>query len=659
MEVLLRPSELQSSVLPLLLVGGAALALPPLVNRDSRLHRTALFAVAIALAVRYLWWRGTTTLAPAELSWDFLASWSFFAVEAASVLGSLSAFIILSRVRHRHDEVVRHLAWWGDAPPPKVAVLIATYNEERDVLLRTIVGAKAIDYPDVDIYVCDDKRRDWLRALCAQTGVTHVTRPDNSHAKAGNINHALGMLAAQDRPPDFVAVLDADFVPHREFLGRTLALFHASDVGLVQTPQHFFNPDPIQHNLGLDRSYPDEQRFFFDQLQPSRDAWGIAFCCGTSSVIRWQALRRIGGFPTDSVTEDFMLTLALQDQGWRTVYLDEPLTEGLAPEGLKEYITQRARWCLGSMQIMRSRLGPFSRNRLRLRDRWSLVDSLLFWTTTSPFRLMALVYPLFYWFFGITVVDASVPEVIAYFGVYFCWTIMTLNIVSRGMIVPVVNDVSQLLGAIPITQAAFNGLVRPQGQGFSVTAKGGDRGRVTVQWELMRPFLVLFALTLAGLCIGIVSDAYAYNEAGDGKAVILFWTLYNLIVLAVMLLVCIELPRAERHVADLPERGKLLAGGRDQPVWIGEMTTESASIRGQQRPVGSTHVLEITGVGPVAATVTAHSDDGMRLRLRPDAEVGAALLRKLHAEGGAPGTLTARLDGIVADLARRLSRRAS
>ena len=45
-------------------------------------------------------------------------------------------------------------------------------------------------------------------------------------------------------------------------------------------------------------------------------------------MMRWRALESIGGFPTDSVTEDFLITLRLQEQGWRTVYLNEPLTEG-------------------------------------------------------------------------------------------------------------------------------------------------------------------------------------------------------------------------------------------------------------------------------------------------------------------------------------------
>ncbi|RUT27987.1 glycosyltransferase, partial [Arsenicitalea aurantiaca] len=232
--------------------------------------------------------------------------------------------------------------------------------------------------------------------------------------KAGNINHTLERLRGTPDQPDFVAVLDADFVPHRDFLARSIALFHDPETGLVQTPQHFFNPDPIQHNLGISRSYPDEQRFFFDYMQPSRDAWGIAVCCGTSSIVRWSALDAIGDFPTSSVTEDYLLTAKLKLHGYSTVYLNEPLSEGLAPEGLKEYITQRARWGLGLMQIAHGEAGPLSSNKLRLRDRWGVLDSWLYWLTAFAFRLSCIVYPLLYWYFGVIVVDADINGILAH-----------------------------------------------------------------------------------------------------------------------------------------------------------------------------------------------------------------------------------------------------
>jgi cellulose synthase (UDP-forming) len=647
-------SELQSSLAGLLLIVGCSMVMPAFLSPEKNWHRALLFSIAAFLSLRYFWWRITQTISPAELSWDMLFSWSFAALEGAALLSSLSAFLILSRWRERSSEADANAVWWHE-DIPTVAVLIATYNEELGVLARTIAGAKGLKHPRVEVYVLDDGKRDWLQDYCHAQSVNYVRRPDNKGSKAGNINHALTILGNNKDVSDYVVVLDADFVPHTNFLERTLALFREEDVGLVQTPQHFFNADPVQHNLGLSRSYPDEQRFFFDHLQPSRDAWGIAFCCGTSSVVRWDAVQAIGGFPTDSITEDYMLTLAMQECGWRTVYLDEALTEGLAPEGLKEYVTQRARWCLGLMQIARSRLGPFSRNKLRLRDRWSVVDSVLYWLTSFPFKLAALIYPLFYWFFNVTVVNAALPDVISYFGMYFVWILFVLNFISGGLVVPIVNDVSQLLGAIPITRAAVVGLIQPKGHPFSVTAKGGDRTKIIVQWRLMRPFLILFALTLIGLSIGVFSDRFAFNEAGDGKIVILFWTVYNLATLAVTILVCVELPRAEAHLADRPQRILVRAGSRLHRVWLTELAQESARIRGIVLEPGEQVVVALRDVGEVLAIANKRLPDGVLLALQPNQQQNEALLQRLYAKGGAPGVTRTRISKLLRDAVSRIS----
>lgn len=647
-------SELQSSIAHILLALGLGLVLSSLLKPQNRLHRTLLFAVGMILAVRYIWWRGTQTLAPLDFTLDCLFSWSFFALETASVLSSLSAFTIMTRTINRSAEVERHSAWWRPDTAPRVAIMIATYNEDQTVLERTIVGAKASDHQNFEVLVLDDGKRDWLRDFCESQKVRYLRRPDNKGSKAGNINHALGVLAKDIEPPDFIAVLDADFVPHTNFVSRALALFHKPDVGLVQTPQHFFNPDPIQHNLGLSRSYPDEQRFFFDHLQPSRDAWGIAFCCGTSSVIRWEAVQAAGGFPTDSITEDFMLTLALQERGFRTVYLNEPLTEGLAPEGLKEYVTQRARWCLGLMQIARGPLGPLARNNLRLRDRWSVLDSVFFWLTTFIFRIASMTFPLFYWFFNITVVNASVPDVITYFGTYMVWILFVLNFISSGMVIPIVNDVSQLLGAIPISRAAIIGLIKPKGHPFSVTAKGGDRTQIVIQWRLMRPFLVLVALTILGLVVGLFSDRFAFNDAGDGKIVILFWTVYNLIILSVTLAVCVELPRVEQHYADSPERALISVDGKLKRVWMTDLTQETARVRGIQLEPAARVTMRIKDIGDFPTTVLESTSDGALLSLSLEDAQYQALLRRLYAGGNVPSVTATRMSAILSDATARI-----
>lgn len=359
---------------PGLITLGAFMAIVPLLKRDSTMARSFLAAVSLVFLLRYLHWRVTATLPPPHLTADAVIGYPFMLLEAASLVAVALSLLFLSRTIDR-TKAARIDGRATDPHAPLIDVFICTYNEERSILERTIIGATGMAYGNYRVWVLDDGRRPWLRRLSSELGCHYLTRPDNHHAKAGNINNALKHVGTLPEQPDFVAILDADFVPRPDFLARTISLMDDASVGVVQTPQHFINPDPIQTNLAATDVWPDEQRFFFDILMPAKDAWGVAFCCGTSSLIRYSGLMRIGGFPTDSVTEDYLVTLRLKEFGLTTIYLNERLTIGLAPEGLKEYITQRARWCLGFMQIIRGRSGPLSRDRnspSSTGSRWSM-----------------------------------------------------------------------------------------------------------------------------------------------------------------------------------------------------------------------------------------------------------------------------------------------
>lgn len=639
-----------------MLVIGVSLLILSLGNRNKTSHRVAALAVTTFLALRYIWWRGAKTLAPLDFTLDALASWTLFLIELVTIASTISVTLLLTRVRDRSVEADANESWWEPNPAPRVAVLIPTYNEDLAVLRRTIIGAAMLEYPNYEVLVLDDGCRDWLRDYCARRSIRYIRRQNNKGSKAGNINHALNLLAEDMVQPDFIAIFDADFVPHRSFLRRTVALMKDVSIGIVQTPQHFFNADPIQHNLNLSKAYPDEQRFFFDHLQASRDAWGIAICCGTSSLARWKALREIGGLPQDSVTEDFLLTLTLQGVGYGTAYLNEPLSEGLAPEGLGEFITQRTRWCLGVMQIVRSPYGPLGTGHRRIRDRWSIIDAFLFWLMSSIFRLAAIFYPLLYWCFGIISVNASVSDVISYFLTYYFWSIAIMQFLSRGALIPILVDVSQLLCATPVVRAIFTGLVRPAGHKFSVTAKGGDRKGVVVQWRPLSFFLSTLLLTFCALLLGSMFDSFADFDAGSGKNVVLFWSIYNMIVLALAAMVCIELPRVERHVMDKPERSIFrLDSGQPHRIWISRLASDNARIRGRRYQVGAPGLLRIPAVGDMVVEVDKLTEDGAYLCLKPTDDQFEALLRKLHTEDGAPGVTALNIDNFLRDFAKRLA----
>jgi cellulose synthase (UDP-forming) len=617
--------------LTFILIGAATLLLPHLDPRDDR-PRMLLFGISILLLWRYIGWRFSMTIPPLAPNLESLYAWMFALVEAAAAVGSTLAFVTLGRTRDRARDVSEARAWLnGLRLAPRVDVLITTFNEEETILARSIVGALSIDFPGVRVWVLDDGRRPWVEQLCYSKKAHYLSRPDNRHAKAGNINHALTVIRREPDPPEFIVLLDADFIPQRNFLWRTMPLFHDEQVGLVQTPQHFFNNDPIQSNLLIGKVWPDEQRFFFDHVMASKDAWGAAFCCGTSSVIRVGALEEIGGFPTDSVTEDFLVTLELDRHGWRTVYLNERLSAGLAPEGIKEYLTQRGRWCLGLMQIIRSSIGPFSRAHLSPAYRVGLIDALIYWAISFPFKLLCLTVPIVYWFTGLNAVQAPLDAIVHYFLPYYLSVMITLGWATGGLIQPILTDVTHVLTMFEAIRATLIGLLKPHGHPFKVTAKGGRRDQLIIAWPMVRRFAVLASLTLFGMLYASVADFAPSHVRFDAKVMNLGWSVYNIIVLLLAISVCVELPRyrrEERFATDEPVR--ICSGDRTFTAPLADISVSGARIQAPRPgPVGSTVMVALQHVGNAEARIVDGSNEMFVVEFVSADKTRDALIRKL------------------------------
>jgi cellulose synthase (UDP-forming) len=543
--------------------------------------RAFMVAGSLALMTQYAFWRITQTLPAPSYSFEYALAFVFLVAELIGIVTAALSLLFLTRTRDRSPDADANAEWLSaQDPAPSIDVLICSYNEGREILERTIVGALGMDYPNFRVWMLDDTRRAWVKTLCAELGCRYLSRSDNAHAKAGNINHALKHVASLPGAPEFVSILDADFVPTPQFLKRAMSLFRDPGIGVVQTPQHFVNPDPIQINLGATKFWPDEQRFFFDIVLPAKDAWSAAFCCGTSSLIRMQPLMQIGGFPTDSVTEDYLLSVRLKEQGFLTAYLNEPLTYGLAPEGLKEYIIQRSRWCLGFMQIARGRSGPLSiGSPLAFIDRLSLTEVFLNWTAVPFSRAIGLIIPPVCLALNLHPFHASLDDLAIHFLPYWLWSGLTMHWLSGGRIVPILFDVSQIIVMPQVLKAAAFGLARPQGQKFQVTVKGGDRNRGFIEWTVMRPFVALIALSL-----GAVLWAFYVNGGGSEihfSSPALAWTWYNLIVLVVLCFVCVERPRkraaerfASRDLISVETRG------RKQLMQLADLSITGARIFG-------------------------------------------------------------------------------
>lgn len=600
-------------------------------GRSDRAPDRALFGCfAGVLLVRYAIWRTTQTLPGPDHGFASVWAYAFYAFEMISVIYTLAAIVVMVRRRDGtpvadHGEAMLRQA--GDRVPA-VDVFIATYNEELQILEKTIIAAKAIDYPHVNVWVLDDTRRDWLRDYCAKQGVYYARRPDNTHAKAGNLNNGLKLSAQRTNAP-YILVLDADFAAQKNILYRTLGLFGERGVALVQTPQFYFNADPIQHNLGAADSWVDEQRVFFDVFQPSRDAWNAAFCVGTSFVVSRKAITEAGGFPTGSVCEDIHTSYLLRKAGYLTRWLNERLSVGMSAEGLVEYINQRSRWCLGTMQVALLRDGPLRDPAYTLGDRLHYLHGMMHWLS-KPFLLMMLIAPVLYWYFGIAAFYTT-PAAFTYYGVpaligfwlYGPW-------ITDRRTLPVFTEVTQLVAAYAVTLTLITACIRPFGRPFKVTAKGMDRSKVTVHWKLAGFFIALMFFLQAGAV-----DTVLAGTMTAGTIFNLAWTLVALVLVLAAIMACVDLPRLkqeERFPFDRPSRWRF--GPHEEASRLIDISLSGAALqRGYTTPAtGAPIEVQIPQVGWVPATVVRQTSRRLCVQFRPDEATRQRLIELIFCE---------------------------
>ncbi len=589
-----------------LAVAGFFAALARFLPRNAVWARTLVVAIGVAVSTRYFCWRLLATILPSDL-FSLAGAW-YLLIYGCEVAGFFNQFLfhtLLTGVADRSPEADRYEEELRSRPAdqlPSVDVFICTFNEGLDVVERTIVAALALDYPRFKVWVLDDGDRDWLRDFCQEHGAGYIRRSEHRHAKAGNINHALSLTSGE-----FFAVLDADFAPFRNFLYRTVGFFADRRIGIVQTPQHFFNPDPIQFNLGLTAAWPDEQRLFFDVILPSRDAWDCAWCCGSCSVQRREAVLGAGGVPTDSITEDFLSTIVLLRKGYITRYLNERLTMGLAPENLEGYFRQRERWCRGNLQTLFLKSGPLGPGLTLLQRLFFLpID----WVVQHVIRLLMVLVPIIYLWTGVgPFVIPSMAELLMYQLPALVALLGAIRWFAPNSYLPILSTASALFTSFRVVPAGLSTLIKPFGTPFRVTPKGSSItfsfGDVTVLVTVVG----LMVLTLGGLIKNRIApssadDMSAFQFVGEA------WALVNLIVLAVTALIAIESPRRRKE-----ERFP-----HDRPA--------TCRLHGVQYPC---RVRDISASGALLDGVNAVSTDG-RIEVVLD-DVGALPARIVRATG--------------------------
>ncbi len=530
----------------LLAFAGALFLLALALTKISPKPRTAagfmVVGIMLALTIRYVLWRALSTLNLAT-PLNGVFSLGLFFLEMVTVLMTLIQLCLVVTVKDRHSEADRlELAVNRGRVAPSVDIFIPTYNEDAFILRRTIIGCQALKWPHKKVYLLDDTRRPEMKQLAEELGCEYLTRPDNQHAKAGNLNHAFAQTNGE-----LIAVFDADFIPTNNFIRRTAGFFQDQKVGLVQTPQSYYTFEPVARNLGLENFILPEEEMFYRLIQPSRDGVGGAVCTGTSFVVRRSALEEIGGFVTDSVCEDYFTGIRISARGYQLIYLDEKLSAGLATEDMATQLAQRLRWTQGSLQAFFLDDNPLIIPGLSPLERLAYLEGLL-----SRFALLSraafLFAPLAYSLLGAIPVRATLAELLYFFLPYYLVYLAVYSWLTQRSRSLFLSDMYDSVHCIPLAITVIQVMLNPFAKGFKVTPKGISKERFNFNWTSGLPLLVLLAATALGVWRILGGQVPAWPKMAEFPIWInagLIWSAYNLLIIAVAVLSLLDAPNPE------------------------------------------------------------------------------------------------------------------
>lgn len=274
----------------------------------------------------------------------------------------------------------------ADRKEPAVSIHIACANEPPEMVIATLASLKAMNYSNFEVLVVDNNTKDenlwgpvkaWVDENPEHFRFWHL--PHCPGFKAEALNHALQNTRSD---ASVVGVIDADYVVDANWLSHLMGHFDDSNVALVQSPQA--HRDYEDSRLGRWAAY--EFDGFFRIGMHSRNAVerGAIIQHGTMCLVRAHALIQVGGWAQWTICEDAELGLRLMEAGYETRYVDYVMGRGLAPATFASFRSQRRRWALGAMQIMKGHARQlFGPSKLTFAQRYHFVAGWLPWMSES------------------------------------------------------------------------------------------------------------------------------------------------------------------------------------------------------------------------------------------------------------------------------------
>lgn len=504
-------------------------------KKSIAIKRKILLLASSISAIIYIFWRLFFTIPTQHGMISLIAGLSLVIAETVGVIEAFSHYKNLSSNKEPERPEIPIEFY------PDVDVLIATHSESTELLYKTVNGCIHMEYPDkskIHIYICDDANRIEMKKLADQMGIGYIGLAENKHAKAGNLNNALSKTTSP-----LIATFDADMIPKHDFLIKTVPYFSLPlmkknedntwvrreeeeidenyKIGFIQTPQSFYNPDLFQYNLYSEQNIPNEQDYFFKEVNVGRNRTNSPIYAGSNTLISREALEEVGGIAIKNITEDFATGIKIQGKGYKCFAISEVLAHGLAPIDFKSLIKQRQRWGRGCVQTIRSFKFLFS--NLGIRAKLSYITCFLYWTTFFR-RFIYIISPILYSVFGLLIVECSVKELVLIWMPSYLLYNISLRYLSGNLRNQkwsnIVDTIIFPYLVIPILLETIGIILKK----FNVTSKERISSK-NVDFKYSIPHIILIIVSVFGLIFS-VEDFIKYKHLGS--LVIIFWLVMNI-----------------------------------------------------------------------------------------------------------------------------------
>ncbi len=276
-------------------------------------------------------------------------------------------------------------------PGANVTIQLPLYNELY-VVERLINSVCEIDYPKdkMEIQVLDDSTDETTQITAKVVAqklkegfdIKHIRRGTREGYKAGALKE--GMKIAKG---EFIAIFDADFIPQKEFLKKTLSFFNESNIGMVQTRWEHLNGDYSM--LTRVQALALDGHFVIEQTVRNKAGFFINFN-GTGGIWRKSCIVDAGNWAADTLTEDLDLSYRAQLNGWRFIFLKDFTSPAELPSEINALKNQQFRWTKGAIETAKKILPLVWRSkmplRVKLQSTFHLTNNIVF-----PFILLAAI----------------------------------------------------------------------------------------------------------------------------------------------------------------------------------------------------------------------------------------------------------------------------